>query len=91
MEEKIKALLGEIGQAKVSNADEAEQFRLKYLSKKGIIPALFDEFWSHLLVEEDLLVAEDDPKENATHDYKPRCKKLQLIPTWPQVGQPNQN
>jgi phenylalanyl-tRNA synthetase alpha chain len=44
MEEKIKALLGEIGQAKLSNADEAEQFRLKYLSKKGSIPALFDEF-----------------------------------------------
>lgn len=44
MEEKVKSLLAEIGSISISNAEEAEQFRLKYLSKKGIIPALFDEF-----------------------------------------------
>ncbi|HTB05422.1 MAG TPA: phenylalanine--tRNA ligase subunit alpha, partial [Bacteroidia bacterium] len=44
MEDKIKSLVLEVGEAKLSNADEAEQFRLKYLSKKGILTGLFDEF-----------------------------------------------
>ena len=44
MEEKVKSLLAEIGISAINNAEEAEQFRLKYLSKKGIIPALFEEF-----------------------------------------------
>jgi len=44
MEDKVKSLLTEIAGITLSNAEEAEQFRLKYLSKKGIIPALFDEF-----------------------------------------------
>jgi phenylalanyl-tRNA synthetase alpha chain len=44
MEEKIKSLLGEIEQVKLADGDSAEQFRLKYLSKKGIISGLFDEF-----------------------------------------------
>jgi phenylalanyl-tRNA synthetase alpha chain len=44
MEDKIKALVAEIGEVAITDADSAEQFRLKYLSKKGIIPGLFDEF-----------------------------------------------
>ena len=44
MEDKIKSLVSEISGIVINNADEAEQFRLKYLSKKGIISALFDEF-----------------------------------------------
>ncbi len=44
MEEKVKSLLVEIAGITINNAEEAEQFRLKFLSKKGIIPALFDEF-----------------------------------------------
>lgn len=44
MEERIKNLFSEISSVAINNADEAEQFRLKYLSKKGLIPALFEEF-----------------------------------------------
>jgi hypothetical protein len=39
-----------------------------------------------LFAEEDILVAKDDPKENASHDCKPRREKLQLISAWPQIG-----
>lgn len=44
MLDKIKSLFGEITSAKVNTASELELFRLKYLSKKGIITVLFDEF-----------------------------------------------
>ncbi len=46
MIEKIEALLSEIEQLKVSSADELEAARIKYLSKKGIISALMDDFRS---------------------------------------------
>jgi phenylalanyl-tRNA synthetase alpha chain len=46
MEEKVKKVIGDIEQYAVTTAEEAEQFRLKFLSKKGIIPALFEEFKS---------------------------------------------
>lgn len=42
--EKIEALLNEVSQATASNADEIEQLRLKYLSKKGEVNALMGEF-----------------------------------------------
>jgi phenylalanyl-tRNA synthetase alpha chain len=44
MLDKIKSLIAEIASAKVNTALELESFRLKYLSKKGIITELFDEF-----------------------------------------------
>jgi len=44
MEEKIKSFLEEINRFLFTNEDSAEAFRIKYLSKKGIIPALFEEF-----------------------------------------------
>jgi phenylalanyl-tRNA synthetase alpha chain len=44
MEEKIKSFLEEINLFLFTNEESAEAFRLKYLSKKGIIPALFEEF-----------------------------------------------
>jgi len=46
MIEKIEALLSEIEQLKASSADELEAARIKYLSKKGIISALMDDFRS---------------------------------------------
>ena len=46
MIEKINNLLTEISEINVSAAVEAEEVRIKYLSKKGIISALFDEFRS---------------------------------------------
>jgi len=44
MQEKISQYLGEIDSFITNNSDELEQFRIKFLSKKGLIPALFDDF-----------------------------------------------
>ncbi len=44
MLEKINHLLKEISSFSAKNSEELEIFRIKYLSKKGIIPDLFDEF-----------------------------------------------
>ncbi|NLD22900.1 MAG: phenylalanine--tRNA ligase subunit alpha [Bacteroidales bacterium] len=44
MIDKIKAILSEIEELKASSSDELEVLRLKYLSKKGVIPSLMDEF-----------------------------------------------
>jgi phenylalanyl-tRNA synthetase alpha chain len=44
MQEKISSYLEEIIRFTTQNAEELEQFRIKFLSKKGLIPALFDEF-----------------------------------------------
>jgi phenylalanyl-tRNA synthetase alpha chain len=46
MKEKISALLSDINAFKASNLEELEAFRIKYLSKKGLIPALFADFKS---------------------------------------------
>lgn len=42
--EQISALLEEINNQKVSGDAQAEQFRLKYLSKKGLVSTLFERF-----------------------------------------------
>ncbi len=44
MIDKIKDLLAEVENIKAEKADEVEALRIKYLSKKGSISALFDEF-----------------------------------------------
>src|ERR1700722_14874229 len=44
MEEKIKSFWEEIKGFPITTEEEAENFRLKYLSKKGIITSLFEEF-----------------------------------------------
>ncbi len=46
MLKKISELINEISSANVKSAEELESFRLKYLSKKGILSDLFDEFKS---------------------------------------------
>ena len=42
--ERIEELLKEVSNLTASNAEEIEQLRLKYLSKKGEINALMQEF-----------------------------------------------
>ena len=42
--ERINELLSEVGQLSAKNAEEIEQLRLKYLSKKGEITALMADF-----------------------------------------------
>jgi phenylalanyl-tRNA synthetase alpha chain len=44
MLEKINTLLAEISDAKIKGPGELESFRLRFLSKKGLIPDLFEEF-----------------------------------------------
>ena len=44
MQEKIKQLLDEISSINVNTPPDLESFRLKYLSKKGLITELFEEF-----------------------------------------------
>ena len=44
MLDKIKALLHEVENMKVANAEELEALRIKYLSKKGEISALMNDF-----------------------------------------------
>jgi phenylalanyl-tRNA synthetase alpha chain len=46
MKDKIQAILNEIDAFATESAEELDQFRIKYLSKKGIIPSLFGEFKS---------------------------------------------
>ena len=44
MKERIESLFAEVENFSAATAEQAEQFRLKYLSKKGQISVLFDEF-----------------------------------------------
>jgi phenylalanyl-tRNA synthetase alpha chain len=44
MKEKIAQLRKEVEQYVIGSADQLEQFRLIYLSKKGVIPSLFEGF-----------------------------------------------
>ena len=44
MRERIQSLLEQVGDMKAANAEELETLRIKYLSKKGEITELFNEF-----------------------------------------------
>ena len=44
MLDKIKQLRAEIAEFQAKNLEEVEQFRIKHLSKKGTIAALFEPF-----------------------------------------------
>ncbi len=44
MQEKISSYLAEIDRFTTTNPEELEQFRIKFISKKGLIPALFEDF-----------------------------------------------
>ncbi|WP_053826312.1 phenylalanine--tRNA ligase subunit alpha [Lascolabacillus massiliensis] len=44
MIDKIEALLSEVEQMSANNTEELEALRIKFLSKKGVIPSLMDDF-----------------------------------------------
>ncbi len=44
MKEKIAQLLEKVASFEADNASDLEEFRIQYLGKKGIIPALFNDF-----------------------------------------------
>ena len=43
MKQKIKKLSNEVNAFKFESSDDAENFRIKYLSKKGLINSCFDD------------------------------------------------
>ncbi|MFI5164301.1 MAG: phenylalanine--tRNA ligase subunit alpha [Bacteroidia bacterium] len=51
MKDKIDNLLSEIETIEIKSKEHLEEFRLKYLAKKGIVTALFDDF-KNIAVEE---------------------------------------
>ena len=55
MLEKIEELTKEIGSVTVQTAEDLENFRLKYLSRKGVVSLLFEEF-RNVLPEEKKVV-----------------------------------
>lgn len=58
MIDKIKSLVEDIKQSQTDSAEKLEQFRLKYLSKKGEISQLFDSFRTVAAEEKKVLGAE---------------------------------
>ncbi|OQX76642.1 MAG: phenylalanine--tRNA ligase subunit alpha [Bacteroidetes bacterium 4484_276] len=73
MKEKIREILNSIENFKTGSVEELDNFRIKYLSKKGIIPALFGEFKN---------VAPDERKEmgKVLNELKNKAQeKLKLI------------
>lgn len=44
IKEKIEELLGQVSGLQASNAEQLEALRIKYLSKKGLVTELFNEF-----------------------------------------------
>jgi phenylalanyl-tRNA synthetase alpha chain len=44
MKEKIHKLLADVEEIKVESKEQLEEFRIKWLAKKGIVTALFDDF-----------------------------------------------
>ena len=44
IKEKIESLLGQVAELQASNAEQVEALRIKYLSKKGQVTELFNEF-----------------------------------------------
>lgn len=61
--DKIDDLLKEVSQLSAKNAEDVEQLRIKYLSKKGEISELMDEFRS---------VAKDKKKSSASRSMSSR-------------------
>ena len=44
IKEKIESLLSQVAELQASNAEQVEALRIKYLSKKGLVTELFNEF-----------------------------------------------
>ena len=57
MLQKINKLLQEISILPINNSEEIESYRLKYLSKKGIISELFDDFRNVPAAEKNIVAA----------------------------------
>jgi len=78
MIDKIINLLGEIRSIKVTTAADLESFRLKYLSKKGLISELFEEFRS-ISAEQKRITGQrlNELKQTAQERYNSLKKELE--------------
>jgi len=81
---KIKALKEEIEQASVSAKEEVEELRIKYISKKGLVGQLFNEFKdvpAEIKKEVGQAAAESAAKRRPIHGahhkrHRVLCKRL---------------
>lgn len=83
MQTKIQELLAEVQALTAQSAAEVEELRIKYISKKGLIPQLFDEFKS-IPNEEKRLVGQqlNQLKELATNklnDLRLSCSQQSSV------------
>ena len=80
MIDKVINLLGEIRSIKVTTAADLESFRLKYLSKKGLISELFEEFRS-ISAEQKRITGQrlNELKQTAQERYNSLKKELESI------------
>ena len=96
MKEKVETIVKEIEKFRVSNPAEIEQFRLKYLSRKGIIPQLFQQLKEAPADEKKVLgkhlnelkkIAEQKFKELSDKSGKPGVEtEAEFDITLPPVG-----
>ena len=74
MKEKVNKILQQVEDHKIENAEQLESFRIKYLSKKGIIPELFSELKKAAPEDKKALGIELNKLKNAAWD---KFKKIQ--------------
>lgn len=65
--DKIDVLLKEVQEMSAKNADEVEQLRLKYLSKKGEITALMNDFRNVAADQKKTVGMKINEPENTCH------------------------
>jgi len=80
MFEKIENLLSEISSFHAEGSEELESFRLKYLSKKGLISELFEEFRNVPSSEKKLLGQKLNVLKQAAHEKYSNLKTGLLSP-----------
>ena len=82
MLDKIKYLIEEIPSIKAGTSSDLESFRLRYLSKKGLIPELFEEF-RNIPAEQKKEVGQklNELKQKAQERYNFLKKELESIET----------
>ncbi len=68
MEERIAELLNEVNAFSAKSREEIEFFRIKFLSKKGIVPALFSEFKSIPSEKKKLVGQQVNRLKNRIHE-----------------------
>ncbi|MBN2778801.1 MAG: phenylalanine--tRNA ligase subunit alpha [Bacteroidales bacterium] len=79
MIERIKELQKAVESFSPKNIEEIEEFRLKFLSKKGLIPALFNEFRDVAAEEKKLVGVEINKLKQFTTDKLNELKSLLVV------------